>query len=442
MFAGSKEIELPLLTALEIADFKQHYPRIVAVDEARKAFRLHEKSLQGRQPTEEEARRGKQLLEAIGQAVLQLPEKATSAPNSEFVGLMEIPVAAVLGHERPDLVPTIQRLSRGELDRPKEEVVAALPEFLAWVGEDRSPLPGPFGSRKRLALWLTDRHHPLTARVMVNRIWQWHFGRGLVSTPNDFGKMGTAPSHPALLDWLADEFIARGWNIKDMHRLLMLSQTYQMASDFGDQHNLETDPHNAYLWRMNRRRLEGEAIWDAIHAVAGSLNTRLGGPPAVPVVSNEELSPLREPWYWTVSADPSESLRRGVYVLQRRNFRFPVLDTFDAPINSSSCPVRDVSTVAPQALWNLNNWMVLEHSKRFAARVRQASGDRTVEWIETAWRLALGRSPSSEETDRAAALLDRFAPDAAAGSASSERVAALERLCLLIFNLNEFLFVD
>jgi hypothetical protein len=451
VFAGSKEVEEPLIDAMGVADFKQFYPKILAVDEARTAYRLLEKKLQGRSPTAQEQQHRKQLLEDLARAVLALPE--ATAQGHRFDGIMEIPTATVLAHGRPELVPAVYVLKRGELGRKKAKATPALPAVLARATGRKAALPGPFGGRKELALWLTRPDHPLTARVMANRLWQWHFGRGLVATPNDFGKMGQPPTHPELLDWLATEFVSHGWSIKHLHRLIMLSSTYQQSSRFGDAEDLRRDPDNRLLWRMSRRRLEGEALWDAVHAAAGTLNLKMGGRPVVPPLAEDELSPLRDRWQWTVTADPSEHTRRGLYLLVRRNFRFPMLEAFDAPVSSVSCPCRDVTTVAPQALWLLNNHVVQRQAQHFAARLGREAGDKQGRWIERAWQIALGRPPSAAEQHSALNLLEKLAQSKSATKGVTDappeltrlppaQAAALVRLCLAVYNLNEFAFVD
>jgi hypothetical protein len=350
VFAGSKEVEIPLINGMEIADFKQHYPRIVAVDEARQAYRLFEKKVAGRKLSAEEEEEQRRLRDKIAAAVLELPEAGASTPNDRFDGLMEIPTASVLGHVEPPLVPAVHILHRGDLDRPKRRASPDIPAVLRAATKYREPLGGPLTSRKQLALWLTSPDHPLTARVMVNRIWQWHFGAGLVATCNDFGKMGQPPSHPQLLDWLARRFIEHGYSVKHMHRLIMLTDVYRRASTYADPQNLAKDADNRYLWRAPRRRLEAETLWDFIHATAGTLNLSLGGRPVVPELAEDEMSALREPWQWTVSADPRQHTRRGLYVLARRNFRFPMFEVVDSPVNSVSSPRRDVTIVTPQTL--------------------------------------------------------------------------------------------
>ena len=459
IFSDSVEVETPLLTAMEIADWKQHYPRVVAVDETRQAYRLFEKKTAGRKRTPKEEEEGRGLLEGIGRAVLALPTRAGSVPSSHFDGLMEIPTASVLGHERAALIKPVHFLDRGELSRAEGEVSPAFPEALANATGWTEPLPGPTGRRKALAQWLTDPRHPLTARVMVNRIWQWHFGRGIVATPNDFGAMGQAPTHPELLDWLATEFVAQGWSVKRMHRLIMLSGAYRRSSRFGTREHQEMDPDNRFLWRMSRRRLEAEALWDAVHATAGTLNPKMGGRPVVPPLAQDEIAALRERWHWPVSADPAEHTRRGMYILVRRNFRFPMFEVFDAPVTSVSCPSRAVTTVAPQALWSLNNQAVFRQAQEFAGRVVEASGVDPAACVNRIWRIALARPPSADEQREALALMAALAgadaEDEAEGAAEPltdppkalaalppAQAAALVKLCLGVYNLNEFAFVD
>jgi len=450
VFAGSKEIDVPLITAVEIGDNKQFYPRILAVREARRAVRLFDQATAGRPLTPTEQKKKQEMLLALAQAVLAIPESSANAPVTPWDGLMDIPTATVLGHEQPELVPAVHVMNRGDWRQPKEKASAALPAVLADnTGVPRN-LSGPFGSRKALALWLTRPDHPLTARVMVNRLWQWHFGRGLVATPNDFGKMGQPPTHPELLDWLATEFVARSWSIKAMHRLIMTSNTYRQSSRFSVPKNDRADPENKYVWRMNRRRLEGEALWDSLHAAAGSLNLKMGGPPVMPPLAPEELTDRAR---WVVTADPKEHSRRGLYIMVRRNFRFPMFEIFDAPVNGVSCPCRDVSTVAPQALWFLNNRTVSEQARQLAARLVREKGQKPDAWVDRAWRLTLSRPPTALESNEALQLLDALSHPEHAGQSIDKapkelaamppgRASALAKLCLALYNLSEFTFVD
>ncbi len=436
VFAGTRVVEEATLTAMEIADREQHYPRILALEEARRAYRNFEAAHPGER-TDAQRKEHQRLRDAIVNAVLSVPEKATGLPHSPFEGLLEIPTVSVLSSELPPLVKPVHRLDRGELARAREPVKAALPGALAKATDTPSKLPYPTGGRQALALWMTQPDHPLTARVMVNRIWQWHFGRGLVETANDFGTHGTPPSHPELLDWLAHEFVQRGWSLKAMHRLLMTSNAYQRDSRFASPEHLRQDPDNRFLWRMNRRRLEAEILWDNVHAVSGTLNRTIGGRPVFPPLAADELAALRDRWHWPVSADPKSHTRRGIYIVVRRNFRFPMFEMFDAPVPAVSCPSRSVTTVAPQALWNLNNASVHLQAKHLAERiVAQTKGDRE-QSLTALWWAALSRPPTEQELTEASAYLDK--PTPSPGPLTKARLAPL---CLAMFNLTEFAFID
>jgi mono/diheme cytochrome c family protein len=451
VFARSREVERTIINAMEVSDFKQHYPRILAVVAAKEAYRRHEQSIAGHPPSAADAARSRELLEAIGRAVLAVPDRAASSPGTPFDGLLEVPVAAVLGHVRRELVKPVRVLQRGDVGRPKERVTPSLPAALAGATGVPAALPDGPTSRKALALWMTRPDHPLTARVIVNRVWQWHTGRGLVPTPSDFGHMGQPPSHPELLDWLATEFVANGWSLKKLHRLIMTSETYRKASDFAPPGNVAADPDNRLLWRFNRRRLEGEAVWDNIHATAGTINLQVGGPPVIPPLADEELAALRDRYRWVVSPDPAQHSRRGLYVVSYRNFRFPLFDVFDAPANAVSSPGRDVSTVALQSLWLLNNPTAWRQAQHLAARVVRETGGRTEAVPVLLWKIALGRPPTDLEAREARELLDDLAagpgtplehPPAPLNALPPARAAALAKLCLGLFNHNEFLFVD
>ena len=434
-FAPSGEFDEPIITPMEQTDFKQHYPRIIAVDEARRAIRLFEQSFAGRAASADEQTKLSTLRNALAQTVLDMPGGATSAPGTSWDGIMELPTATTLARLRPGLIPTVRLLNRGELSRPREEVSAAIPELLAFVTDTKQPLPSPDGSRAGLARWLTRPDHPLTARVMVNRIWQGHFGEGLVRTPNDFGKMGAPPTHPELLDWLAGQFVRRGWSIKEMHRLILNSATWQMSSLATDPRSLEVDPDNRLLSRMNRRRLESEALWDAVHSASGTLNLKAGGRPVMPALEADELAAIRDKYHWVVTADATDHSRRGLYMMSRRNFRLPFFDVFDSPPNAVSTGRRDSTTVAPQALWTLNNQRVFRLAELFAARLTREAGEDPAAQVDRAWQIVVARRPTEAERAESRALLDSLA-------VASSRQAAITTFCLAMFNLNEFLYVE
>ena len=242
-----------------------------------------------------------------------------------------------------------------------------------------------------------------------------------------------------------------GWKIQDLHRLIMNSATYQQASQHGSERHLAVDPHNRLLWRMNRRRLEAEALWDAVHASAGTLNPEMGGRPVIPPLAADEIASLRDKWHWVVSADPAQHTRRGIYILVRRNFKFPMFEVFDTPVNSVSCPTRDVTTVAPQALWGLNNKSVFRQAMQLAGRVVKEAGDHRAAEVDRAWRIALGRAPTAEESASAVRLMEALEreraeplPDCPKSlqAVPPGRGHALAKLCLALFNLSEFAFID
>ena len=346
----------------------------------------------------------------------------------------------------------IHRLHRGELSKPRETVAPGFPEALQYAGQrDLTNVP-PGQRRAALAHWLTSPRNPLTARVIVNRVWAWHFGNGLVRTPNDFGKQGEAPTHPELLDWLARDFMAHGWSLKHLHRLIMLSSTYQMAS-VGDSRGKQIDLDDHLLWSFPRRRLEAEAIWDNLHACAGTLNPKQFGPPVVPPLTDEELTGLFSgKAKWPVTKDASEHTRRGVYLLVRRIFLFPFLDGFDPPEVMTSCSRRLETTVPTQALTLLNSRIAREQAQAFAERLLREAGPQPKAFLRRAWLLAFGRPITGQEMKRAEDFLRRRETALRASASSSRanadapkgaaRERALADLCLALFNANEFIYVD
>jgi hypothetical protein len=352
------------------------------------------------------------LLQQLGEAYLRAPER--------------YPTAIVLAHE--EIVPDTYILSKGDFKKKGAKVE---PGFLSAlnpgppINEPKDVLFVP-QRRKALALWLTSPENPLLARVIVNRIWQGHFGAGIVGTPNDFGRQGEAPTHPELLDWLAVEFAERGWSIKEMHRLMMLSSAYR-ASSVADPDSLRKDPENRYLSRMNRHRLDGDAIRDTVLAVSGSLNLKMGGVGVIPPLTKEEILAARMPYLWPANPDPSEHMRRSVYLQMKRSMTLPMLQIFDAPDTATSCPRRETSTVAPQALAMMNSEFSSSQAERLAARIAKTAGGNPEVSVETGWRLAFGRPPTASERQTALDYLKRN---------------SLPRLCLLLFNMSEFIYVD
>jgi hypothetical protein len=297
-------------------------------------------------------------------------------------------------------------LERGELGQRGELVEPGFPGILS---PDQQAHPARVaqvqskssGRRSALARWIADKNNPLTARVLVNRIWQHHFGRGLVGTPSDFGVRGERPTHPELLDWLATEFVASGWSIKHMHRLILSSAVYQQASKSKQLDARASDPENRLLSRFPLQRLDAETIRDSLLVVSDRLNWRMGGP-------------------GTPAGD-----RRSVYLLARRNLRDPFLLTFDLPDNTLSCPKRERSTTAPQALTLLNADDVVKSARALAVLLEQEPGQEAR--IDAAYRRVLGRHPTHDEMKDAVEFLVH---------------PPLSEFCRALFNASEFLYLD
>ena len=331
-----------------------------------------------------------------------------------------LPVAIALA-KPPGPVPKTHLLERGELSSPGAEMRPGYPIVLV---KDRKPVDAVNDGENRravLAEWLTRPDHPLTARVLVNRLWQHHFGVGIVATTNDFGFRGAVPSHPELLDWLATEFVRQGWSIKRMHRLILTSAAYQQSTRTGKE-TLKRDPTNELFSRMNRQRLEGEIIRDSLLAISSRLSPKMGGPGVFPPVPIEATKGAINPWI--VSKDPEDHRRRSIYIFARRNLRFPFLEAFDLPDSNQSCPKRDKSVTAPQALALLNAADVVVAAKTAADRLAKESPE---ERVRLAYRLILSRPPNPEEESLAREFL---------------RQSPLSELCRAMFNVNEFVYVD
>ena len=371
----------------------------------------------------------------------------------------ELPVAMAVSDATAHAPPTY-RLTLGDYHKPQEQVQPGFPAFLG-TAEPRivTPPSGPESSGRRTALarWLCRPEHPLTARVMVNRLWQHHFGQGIVATPNDFGAMGDPPTHPDLLDWLAVEFVERGWSMKAMHRLMVTSAAYRQSSRVDwDNPELaratEIDAANRLLWHARRQRLEGEAMRDAMLELAGDLQQRMFGSSARPRLPDG----LEGGSDWKVDDQPQARNRRSIYVFAKRNLRYPLFEIFDQPDLHNSCPQRSTTTTAPQALTLLNGEFSLEQARRWSGQLLARHGDDTAALVRTAWVEAFSHEPDDDELQTALAFLDRQTAALAAGGATAAdvlpiplpagqdpaRAGSLVDFCHAIFNSNEFLYVD
>ncbi|HEY3967976.1 MAG TPA: DUF1553 domain-containing protein [Planctomycetaceae bacterium] len=385
----------------------------------------------------------------------------------------EVPHGRTVQERLADVKPS-RLMVRGDFRREGPEVA---PAFLRIANVDSAAVaPPPAGSptsqrRLQLAQWLTRPDNPLTLRVVVNRLWQHHFGKGLVETSSDFGKMGTDPTHPQLLDWLATELPRHGWSLKQLHRMIVCSSVYRQASQpacaewTSEQQaaaaaswkkSRQADPENRLLARRNRQRLEGEAIRDAMLAAAERLSPRRGGAGVRPPLPAEVMATLLAN-QWKVNPDPENHQRRSIYLFVRRNLRYPLFEAFDRPDTNASCPRRNRSTIAPQALILLNSEFSLTAARDLAGFLMSSAGQDDGWRVAAAYLRILGREPAPEESALGLKFLERQSEQlTASGRTGNElalpaplpagadvhRAAALTDFCLALFNLNEFVYVD
>ncbi len=365
-------------------------------------------------------------------------------------------------------VPPMHLLRGGDPHRLGEEVQPRFPSVLSPKDapenlEIASVQRGEFkstGRRLALARWLTEPDHPLTARVMMNRLWHHHFGRGIVATPNDFGRNGQQPTHPELLDWLATEFVARGWSLKRMHELIVLSNAYRQSSAI-DAAKAKIDPDNKWLWRMNRQRLDAESVRDTMLAVAGNLTEQFGGPsikvPLEPEVYDTIFTEHEPDNLWPVHPDPRQHTRRSLYLIRKRNVKLPLLVAFDAPDLMSSCGARSVSVHALQSLTLMNSEFMLAQSRTLAERLFRETGGNERAMMTRLYELALARTPRPVELratqsflrDQTAIIRGRIARGEAVVKLKDlpkgvdvATAAAWVDLCLATMNLNEFVYLN
>jgi mono/diheme cytochrome c family protein len=291
------------------------------------------------------------------------------------------------------------------------------------------------GRRLALANWIASKNNPLSARVMVNRIWQHHFGRGIVASTNNFGNIGDRPTHPELLDWLATRFMADGWKLKSMHKLIMLSSVYRMSSD-ADEDGLTKDPANKLFWRFDMRRLSSEEIRDSVLAANGSLNLKQGGPSFYPRIPQEVLAGQSRPGNGWGTSSEKERARRAIYIFIKRSLVDPLMADFDFADVDATCPVRFVTTQPTQALGLLNSEFINRQAGVFANYLKKTAGDHTTDQVKLALTQIYQRRPKQHEIDRGLELIASLKKD----GLSNE--VALKYFCLVSYNFNEFLYLD
>jgi hypothetical protein len=300
-----------------------------------------------------------------------------------------------------------------------------------------------------LARWIASSQNPLTARVIVNRVWQFHFGEGLVRSPSDFGVKGDPPTHPELLDWLADWFVQEGWSLKKLHALILSSNTYRMSKRWNPEYG-ERDPEDRLLWRFPYRRLEAEAIRDSMLAVSGQLNRRMYGPSMFPQVPKQALEGHSDPDKIWKPSNENEASRRTIYAFIKRSMVVPMLEVLDLCDTTRTSAMRSVTTVAPQALTLLNGDFVNRQASHLARRLHDEVGNDPQKQIDRAYCLALCRMPSEKEKIAMLNFLNREADILMKETSSQDQTRArrsaqeraLEQMCRVIFNLNEFVYSD
>ena len=322
----------------------------------------------------------------------------------------------------------IHVLARGEFENKGEHVDMRPLGVLLPEGAEATPAATE-NPRLILANWFADPKHPLTSRVIVNRIWSFHFGKGIVNTPNDFGFMGDRPSHPELLDYLAGQLEENGWRMKPIHKMILMSSAFRQASSNPafEEAAMAKDADNRLLWRAPTRRLSAEEVRDAMLAVSGKLNPKMYGESVIIPVDQTLVDLLYDPTQWDVSKDPAEHYRRSIYLIAKRNLRLPFMEVFDQPAAQTTCARRESSTHAPQSLELLNGTISNDLAEHFAARIVSEVGENAEQQVERAYLLASNRMPTDAEKRIGMDFLEE---------------QPLREFALAMFNLNAFLYVE
>lgn len=425
---GRTELDMPIGTRAELAREAARdaliQPLTDEIAKLQDPFRSKEKGWEARIPAD------------VGTKIAELQKRIAEIRRRT----PDLPRGYLMHEPKPQPPPTFVLL-RGKPGVHGPEVGAAVPAIL--VKQQPPFLPPERSSRRRLSLanWLASPENPLTARVIVNRVWHWHFGEGLVRTPNDFGLMGDRPTHPELLDWLANRFLEDGWSIKKLHQLILTSNTWRMSRQARPEYQA-ADPENRLLWRMPYRRLEVEAIRDSVLAVSGRLNRRMFGPSVFPPIPAQAMEGSSDPDKIWKASNEEDSSRRTIYVFLKRSLIMPMLDVLDLCDTARSAAKRMNTSVAPQALTLFNGDFVTQQSRYLAGRLVSDAGPRPADQIDLAWRLALARRPTPDERVSMLQFLERETAAAREREGENAPFYALSQLARVLFNLNEFVYVD
>jgi hypothetical protein len=381
------------------------------------------------------ARQGRKLLSQEQVAAYRDLRKQLAELNRE-----QVPVEkALCVTERGTTVDDTFVMQRGNPRLPGDKVEPTFPTLVDTAKPEIAPPPSGIessGRRYVLAKWIASPENKMTSRVMVNRIWQHHFGRGIVRSPNNFGQLGVPPTHPRLLDWLATRFVELDWQMKPLHKLIVMSNTYRMDSRPSDL-ALEKDPANDLFSRFDMRRLSAEEVRDSVHAVNGRLNDKMYGPGFYPTISQEVLAGQSVPGKGWGNSSPEQQARRSIYIHVKRSLITPLLEDFDFPDTDTSCEARFMTTQPAQALGLLNGDFLNGEAKAFAERIRQEAGTDPDAQIRRAIRLVAGRPVTDDDLrigrELMQTLKDKY-------QLSDEQ--ALQQYCVFALNLNEFIYLD
>jgi hypothetical protein len=433
---------VPLATGTSVTAFYKHYEELAELDDLIEKLQEEKKALERTEKAIAKVEDDAGALQVERKDLVKLPERRT---------LVEVKAALEDARTRQRLLefraPTVERAYavseakpanakiqiKGDPRNLGEEVPRG---FLQILGGQKLPDDLEQSGRMQLAEWITDPRNPLTARVMVNRIWLHHFGKGIVQTPNDFGARGKAPTHPELLDFLAARFIESGWSLQAMHKLIMLSRGYQMSSE-DDSANAAIDASNDYFWKFNRRRLSAEEVRDSMLAISGHLDRTMGGPHPFPP-ENEWRYTQHRPFVAQYDTD-----RRSVYLMQQRIKRHPFLEMFDGADPNATTGERPLSITPIQALFMMNDPFAHEQADGFAVRIGLAQRE-DAKRIRYAYELAFGRPATKEEVRTGESFLRecRAAMKETELPADRQPRAALASFARVLFSSNEFMYVD